>query len=273
MSARLLQNGFDVVVHNRTRERETPLVALGARAVATPADIAAEADLVLSCLLHDEAVTEVFCGAEGLIAASRPGMVFVEHATFSPALAQQIAAQLEARGAGFVDAPVSGGPEGADAGTLTVMAGGSEAAVQQATAALSTFAGRVLRVGPVGTGLTLKLINQLLVTCHVAAAAEAEELLNRLDIPVDHASAVLSASWGDSAMLRRLLTERSKAQRGPSEATIGGLREPQRLLAELGAAHGLDLPITTASVRLFERACAQGRGSDDLVDLLAGASR
>ena len=166
---------------------------------------------------------------------------------------------------------MSGGPEGAAAGTLTVMAGGSDSAVGQAAAVIDAYAARVLRVGPVGAGLTLKLVNQLLVTCHVAAAAEAERLLRRLDVAPEVAAEVLTASWGDSAMLRRMVTRRAAAESGPSQATIGGLREPQRLLAELLAGHGLDAPVTASATKLFDAACAEGRGSEDLVDLLSGA--
>ncbi|MCW2545472.1 MAG: 3-hydroxyisobutyrate dehydrogenase [Frankiales bacterium] len=271
MVARLLDRGYDVVVHNRTREREAPLVARGARSAATPAALAATADIVLGCLLHDAAVEEVYCGPLGLLAGSRPDQVFVEHATFSPALARRLALDLEQRGASFVDAPVSGGPEGADAGTLTVMAGGAESAVVRAAEVVDAYAARVVRVGPVGAGLTLKLVNQQLVTCHVAAAGEAERLLRELGVDSESASEVLTTSWGDSAMLRRLFTERARTDAPPSEATIGGLREPQRLLAELIGARGLDLPITNAAMSLFARACEQQRGADDLVDLLTWA--
>jgi 3-hydroxyisobutyrate dehydrogenase-like beta-hydroxyacid dehydrogenase len=270
MATRLLEHGYDLVVHNRTRERETPLVALGARSADSPAHLAEVVDIVVGCLLHDAAVEEVYCGPLGLVAGSRPGQLFVEHATFSPALARHIADDLGARGASFVDAPVSGGPEGADAGTLTVMAGGIDSAVGQAAEVIDAYAARALHVGPVGTGLTLKLVNQLLVTCHVAAAAEAERLLRRLDVAPDVAAEVLTASWGDSAMLRRTFTRRATVEPGPSGATIGGLREPQGLLAELLAGHGLDSPVTASATRLFATACAEGRGSDDLVDLLRG---
>jgi 3-hydroxyisobutyrate dehydrogenase-like beta-hydroxyacid dehydrogenase len=271
MAGRLLEHGYDVVVHNRTREREQPLVVRGARPADSPADVARAADIVLGCLLHDAAVEEVYCGPDGLVAASRQGHLFVEHATFSPALACRVAGHIESRGAHFVDAPVSGGPEGADAGTLTVMAGGTDGAVRQATEVVETYAARVLRVGPVGSGLTLKLVNQLLVTCHVAAAAEAELLLRGLDIPRDCAASVLTASWGDSAMLRRVFSRRAAADAAPSEATIGGLTEPQRLVAELLAGHDLEAPVTASAMRLFDSAREQGRGADDLVDLLTGA--
>ena len=270
MAARLLQRGYDVVVHNRTREREAPLVALGARPAESLAELAYAADIVLGCLLHDAAVEEVYCGPHGLIANCRQDQVFVEHATFSPALARRITTDLEAGGASFVDAPVSGGPEGADAGTLTVMAGGAECAIARAADIVDAYAARVLRVGPVGAGLTLKLVNQLLVTCHVAAAAEAERLLRQLGVANDSAAAVLTASWGDSTMLRRMFTQRAMTEREQSAATIGGLREPQRLLSELLTLHGLDLPVTASAVRMFDAACAQGRGAHDLVDVLAG---
>lgn len=272
MAGRLLDRGHAVVVHNRTRDREQPLVARGARSAESPQDLAAKADIVVGCLLHDASIEQVYDGSDGLLAGSRPGQVFVEHATFSPALAQRLAADLEARGASFVDAPVSGGPEGAEAGTLTVMAGGAVGAVARATEVLEAYAARVLHVGPAGAGSTLKLVNQLLVTCHVAAAAEAEQLLRRLGVGDEHAHAVLTNSWGNSAMLDRMFSRRTQGTTGPSEASIGGLREPQRLVAELAGAHRLELPVTRAAIAQFEAACDGGRGADDLVDLIAGGS-
>ena len=150
------------------------------------------------------------------------------------------------------------------------MAGGPDHAVSRAAKIVDAYAARTLRVGPVGAGLTLKLVNQLLVTCHVVAAAEAERLLSQLDVDSDRAAAVLTTSWGDSAMLRRMFTRRAAVELGASEATIGGLREPQQLLADLLAVHGLDLPVTASAIRLFQDACAHGRGADDLVDVLTG---
>src|SRR4051794_29847192 len=124
MAARLVDAGYDVIVHNRTRHREADLVRRGARSAASPRALVPDVNIVVSCLLDDDAVREVYLGPAGMAAAARPGQVFIEHATFSPALAREIEAAVRVSGASFLDAPVSGGPEGASTGTLTAMVGG-----------------------------------------------------------------------------------------------------------------------------------------------------
>src|SRR5438128_1228854 len=116
MAGRLLDAGFALTVHNRTRARETELIHRGAASASSPAVLAASSDVVISCLLDDGAIEQVYRGDDGLISAARRGQVFIEHATFSPALARDIEREFAKQEAVFLDAPVSGGPEGAAAG-------------------------------------------------------------------------------------------------------------------------------------------------------------
>jgi 3-hydroxyisobutyrate dehydrogenase-like beta-hydroxyacid dehydrogenase len=264
MASRLLDGGHEVVVHNRTRERERELVTRGARPAASPREVAESCDLVLSCLLDDEAVRQVY---RELAEVARPGQVFVEHGTFSPALAREIAQSLAARGGTFLDAPVSGGPEGAASGSLTIMIGGPDSSAVRDV--LGAYAGKVVHAGTHGAGLELKLVNQLLVSCHAAAAAEAEGLLSRMQINPEVASSVLGASWASSTMLDRLLERRKANESGPSGATVGGLAGPQQLVRDLLAAHDLKPSVSLAALDLFDEARTHGRGSCDLTELLA----
>jgi 3-hydroxyisobutyrate dehydrogenase-like beta-hydroxyacid dehydrogenase len=262
MAARILDGGHDLIVYNRTPGRAQ---GLGARVAATPAEVAQEADLVFGCLLDGPAVEEVY---GGLLAVVRPGQVFVEHATFAPALARDLAARLAARGAALLDAPVSGGPEGASAGTLTVMVGGPDEALARVSDVLRRYAGKVCHVGPSGAGLELKLVNQLLVSCHVAAVAEAAAVLRRRGLPLDVAYDVLTSGWAASTMLERSLRRIRDGQLAESEATIAGLIEPQRLAAELAQQSGVPLSVLPQVAELFRRAGRQGHGSLDLAALV-----
>ena len=268
MAGRLLDAELPLTVYNRTRSRETALTERGASSASSPADIAATSDIVLSCLLDDAAIEEVYRGEEGLIGAARPGQVFIEHATFSPALARDIERQLAKHDALFLDAPVSGGPEGAAAGSLTVMVGGNRDALAEVGDVMDAYASRVVYVGTPGTGLELKLVNQLLVSCHAAAAAEAAELMKRMNIPYDIAAPVLTASWASSAMLSRMFDRRLADAPTQSEATVAGLATPQRLVHELLADHELVPPVSQAALDVFARARSEGRGGQDLTELL-----
>jgi 3-hydroxyisobutyrate dehydrogenase-like beta-hydroxyacid dehydrogenase len=271
MAARLLEAGFGLTVHNRTRTRETELITRGATSASSPAELAAATDVVVGCLLDDRAVEQVYRGDGGLVSAARPGQVFIEHATFSPALARDIERELAKREAVFLDAPVSGGPEGAAAGTLAVMVGGNPQGLAEAMDVVRAYSSRVVHVGSTGAGLELKLVNQLLVSCHAAAAAEAAELMRRMGMPLDVASTVLHASWANSAMLSRMFDRRLADRTTPSEATVEGLAAPQRLVRELLAEHDLAPVVSNAALEVFATARAQGRGRQDLTELLEAA--
>jgi 3-hydroxyisobutyrate dehydrogenase-like beta-hydroxyacid dehydrogenase len=271
MASRLVDAGYDVIVHNRTPGPEAELVRRGAESVSSPRAVAAGADVVVGCLLDDDAVRQVYLGEAGIAHGARRGQMFIEHATFSPALARDIAMTLATNGGAFLDAPVSGGPEGATAGTLTAMVGGSGQYVAPAKDVMRAYASHIVHVGPTGAGLELKLVNQLLVSCHAAAAAEAAELIGRLEIPLDVAASVLNASWASSAMLSRLFERRQDNAGTPSKATIAGLDAPQQLVREMLATHGLAPAVSNAALGVFADARARGRGRHDLTELLGPA--
>jgi 3-hydroxyisobutyrate dehydrogenase-like beta-hydroxyacid dehydrogenase len=132
---------------------------------------------------------------------------------------------------------------------------------------LRAYAGRVCHIGGSGTGLQLKLVNQLLVSCHVAAAAEATAMIRRLGLPIDAASEVLNAGWAASAMLDRSLARIRDGLLDTSKATIGGLVEPQQLVAQLAAEAGLKLTLMPAASEMFREASALGLGGKDLAAL------
>jgi 3-hydroxyisobutyrate dehydrogenase/2-hydroxy-3-oxopropionate reductase len=133
---------------------------------------------------------------------------------------------------------------------------------------LGAYAGRVLHIGASGSGLQLKLVNQLLVTCHVAAAAEASAMIRRLNLPLAMAADVLNAGWGASAMLARSLQRLQNGNLGESDSTIGGLLEPQRLLRDLALEAGISLSTTSAAAQMFSAACDSGNGSADLAAMV-----
>ena len=246
MAQRLLEAGHEVVVWNRTRAIAEALEEGAASVAQSPLEVGERCDLVLSCLLDSHAVADVYGRHDGLLAAGRKGQVFVEHGTFSPHVAVDIAARAATRGASFLDAPVSGGPEGAAAGRLVVMVGGEVSALESAGPVIEAYASNVVHVGPTASALRLKLINQLLVTYHVIGAAEALMMLESLDISRDVAANVLQGGFAASALLGRTL---DLADRDPIEggAPIGGMIELQRLIAAEADAVGVQL-------RLFDRA-------------------
>ena len=267
MALRLLDAGYPLVAYNRTRERAAEVERAGAVIVATPAEVGERAQVICGCLLDGQAVEHVYTAEDGLIGSSHAGQIYVEHGTFAPALAIDLSRMLGHRGAAFLDAPVTGGPEAASSGELTTMIGGEATAVAQVSDVLHAYAGRICHIGGPGKGLQLKLVNQLLVSCHVAAAAEATAMIRRLGIPIEAASEVLNAGWAGSTMLDRSLTRLRDGLPDESEATVGGLVEPQRLVAQLVAEAGLTLTLMPAASEMFRGASANGLGDKDLATL------
>lgn len=200
MAKRLLEAGLDLTVHNRTREREEPLEALGARRAATPRECARDRDLVITMVSDTPDVQAVVLGEEGAVEGMRDGSVLVDMSTISPATTRLIAAALSDHGVAMLDAPVSGGSEGAEKGTLAVMVGGDAGVLERARPVLEVLGNSITHVGPVGSGQVTKAVNQVIIAGTYAAVAEGLALALAAGIDVEAAHAAVSGgaagSWG-----------------------------------------------------------------------------
>jgi len=173
MAGHLARAGHHVVVFNRTRAKAEQWVSEYAGcAAATPAAAAEGAEFVLSCVGRDSDVREVTTGPDGAFGAMQMGAVFVDHTTASAHLARELAAEAEAHGFSFIDAPVSGGEAGARNGQLTIMCGGDEAAYAKAEAILQTYARQCRRLGAAGAGQLTKMVNQICIAGVVQGLSE-----------------------------------------------------------------------------------------------------
>ncbi|HEX3651533.1 MAG TPA: NAD(P)-dependent oxidoreductase [Rhizomicrobium sp.] len=173
MAGHLARGGHHVVVFNRTVERAERWVAeYGGRSAPTPAGAAEGAEFVLACVGRDSDVREVTTAADGAFSAMQKGAVFVDHTTASAGLARELAEDAEARGFGFVDAPISGGEAGAKNGQLTIMCGGDEAAYAKAEPILKVYARQCRRLGPAGAGQLTKMVNQICIAGVVQGLSE-----------------------------------------------------------------------------------------------------
>jgi 3-hydroxyisobutyrate dehydrogenase-like beta-hydroxyacid dehydrogenase len=203
MADRLITAGHDVAICNRSENATVEsLRGKGARVHASPADLAASSEVVLTALPTEDAVRQVYAEMSVVAVA---GQIYIDHSTVSPALNRDCAAKLAGRNASFLDAPVSGGPAGAAAGTLTVMAGGDDATFNRALPVLEAFGSKIRLCGPVGSGQAIKLVNQYLVAVHTLAASEAAAFAVRLGADLATVQDVIGTSFGSSAMLLRNL--------------------------------------------------------------------
>ena len=200
MALNLLRAGHQVTVHNRTRDRELPLVEAGGQRADSPQAAAQVADMVITCVSDTPDVEAVMLGDRGIIHGAQPGTVVVDMSTISPTVTREIAAALTAKQIDMVDAPVSGGSEGAQKGTLSIMVGGDTAAVEKVRPVLAAMGKTITHVGPIGAGQTTKAINQIIVAGTYWAIAEGLALGMKADLDMERVVQAVSGgaagSWG-----------------------------------------------------------------------------
>ncbi|HUF37735.1 MAG TPA: NAD(P)-dependent oxidoreductase [Anaerolineales bacterium] len=172
MASNLLKAGHAVTVWNRTPARMEPFVQAGAAAAQSPADLATRSEIVMICVSDTLDVEAVVLGTDGVLAGVRPGSLVIDHSTISPQATVRMAAALAEKGVHMLDAPVSGGNEGAENGTLSIMVGGDPEQVARARPYLEIIGRAITHVGEIGAGQTAKLVNQILVVVTGLAVAE-----------------------------------------------------------------------------------------------------
>jgi 3-hydroxyisobutyrate dehydrogenase len=201
MARRLLAAGFSLSVHNRTREREEPLAAAGATRAATPADAARGAEAVIIMVSDTPDVEAVVFGPNGVADGLAAGGLVIDMSTIAPGASVEFAERLAERCAGrWLDAPVSGGSEGAERGTLSIMIGGEAGDVERARPLLAPLGTTLTHLGPVGSGQLAKAMNQVIIAGTYAAVAEGLVLGLKAGIDVEAALRAIgggaAASWG-----------------------------------------------------------------------------
>ena len=203
MSRNIMQAGFPLTVHNRSRGKIEALAAEGATAATSAAEAAATTDIICLCVPVPADVETVILGPDGVLAGARSGSLVVDFSTIDPATNRKVAAALAEQGVGYLDAPISGGPPGAEAGNLTVMCGGSEADYARALPVMEAVGEKIVHAGPIGAGSTVKLINQMLVGVNLSGAVEGFVLGAKAGIDPELLLDVVSSASGDSLQLRR----------------------------------------------------------------------
>jgi 3-hydroxyisobutyrate dehydrogenase-like beta-hydroxyacid dehydrogenase len=196
MAGHLMDAGHELTVHNRTRERELALAERGAKRAETPRKAAQGADLVCICVADSPDVEAVVLGPGGVAEGIRSGAVVLDCSTIAPDTARRVASELAAHGAGAVDAPVSGGSEGARKGQLTAFVGGEDAHVATARPALEAFCKSITHLGGPGAGQAGKAVNQVLISGTYAALGEGLALGEKEGLPLE---ALVEALGGGAA--------------------------------------------------------------------------
>lgn len=198
MANNLLNAGFSVTVWNRTESRMAPFVEAGAQAGANPADVASKSDIIIVCVSDTPDVEGVVLGDDGVIYGAQPGSLVIDHSTISPSVTKEIAAKLSDHGIRMLDAPISGGSEGAANGTLSIMVGGEEEQFERALPVLQAMGKTITHVGPNGAGQATKLVNQVLVVGNALAMSEALMFAQASDLDLEKVFDAVSQGAGGS---------------------------------------------------------------------------
>lgn len=262
MARNLLAAGHELVVHNRSRGAVDALAAEGATPAATPAEVAQQAEVVLTMLPDGPDVEAVVLGEDGVAAGVRSGSLLVDMSSIAPATSRALAEALAERGATLLDAPVSGGEPGAIAGTLAFMVGGEARDLDRVRAVLEVMGGSVTHVGPVGAGNIAKLANQAIVAVNIAVLGEAAVLARTAGVDP---AAVLDAIRGGlagSAVLEQKAQKMLGADFAPGFRLDLHIKDLDNTLAT-GHDAGAALPLTAAVREMMTALTAAGHGRED----------
>jgi 2-hydroxy-3-oxopropionate reductase len=198
----LLRAGYSLVVHNRTRAKEEELVSEGARAAASPREVASQCDVLITMLPDSPDVEQVYLGGEdGVIAGARSGQLLIDMSSIAPAVARAVSDAARKVGADALDAPVSGGDVGAREGTLSIMVGGSDDAFKRAGPLFDVLGKTVVHMGEAGAGQTAKACNQILVAVTIEAVSEALVLASKAGVDPDRLIEVLSGGLAGNKVM------------------------------------------------------------------------
>lgn len=276
MARNLVAAGHDLVAVDVDPARAA---LLGAPVAATPSEAAAVCDAAFLSLPSPAAVEDVVLGSAGLRAGARSGFAVVDMSTGPPSLARKLGSELGRLGVGSLDAPVSGGPRGAETASLTVMVGGSDEAFAVQRPLLEVLGSLVVHVGPAGSGQAAKLCNNLIAGATMAAIAEACAVADREGIDPAVLYRLLTSSMGDSRVLRTRfpvegISPDHPASRGYEPLfALGLMTKDLDLALELAAAHSVEAPVATASRDRYRTAEKRGAGALDYSAVYAALRR
>jgi 3-hydroxyisobutyrate dehydrogenase len=261
MAGRLQNGSGPMWVYSRTRSKANPLISRGARWAESPAKMAAECDVIFTCVTDTPDVEAVIAGEQGILSGAKRGLIVVDHSTISPAATRRLSDDCATRGVRMLDAPVSGGESGAKNGTLSVMVGGDAEAFERVEPLLKKVGGTITHCGPSGTGQLTKLVNQILVSVNNLAVCEALTFAktNRLDL--DKTIAAISGGGAASWILANLGPKMVKGDFRPG-FMINLQQKDLRLVLSAAEESKTSLPTTSLAHQLFTAAQAAGHGKD-----------
>ena len=258
MAQHLKAPDWQLAVWNRTASKAAAFAsANNARHAKTPADAARGAEIVITCLPTSKEVAALLDGPDGLLSTMTKGSLLIDCTSGDPATSRSIAARLAEKGIGFLDAPVSGGVAGAEAGKLTVMVGGDAALLANAMPALNTFGEKIVHCGSVGAGHAIKAINQAMLAVHIWSLGEGMLALSKAGVKPEVALEVINASSGRSNASMNLFPQRVIGRAFPRTFKLALIDKDVRIGAQFVRDMNVPSPLIQLTAELFAAAHAE----------------
>ncbi len=262
MARNLLRAGFELIVHDVNRDAVADLAAEGARPAESSNEVAAWCDTLITMLPDSPEVQEAYLGVNGAFEALRPGWLAIDMSSIAPRVARELATRAEAAGAHMLDAPVSGGDQGAIAGTLSIMVGGTEQAFRRAQPIFEVLGRTIVHVGPAGAGQVVKVCNQVVVAVVIEAISEALVLGSKAGVEPGRILDVLQGGLAATKVAELRRTNMLEGHFEPGFRTRLHLKDLRNAL-DLARETGVVLPATAEVEQLMVAMRVAGRGDLD----------
>jgi len=262
MARRVLRAGFRLTVHNRTAAKAAPLVAEGAEQAATPAEAAERSDIVITMVTDSPDVEAVVAGEHGLLAGAAPGTTWIDMSTISPEVTRRLGAAAAAGGVECLDAPVSGGPPGAEAGTLSIMAGGRREVLDACRPLLQVMGTTIVHVGDLGAGQVTKACNQMVIAATLAGIAEALVLGARAGVEPALIREALMGGYAGSRLLE-VHGERMIKHAFQPGFFVRLHDKDLHIVIDMARSLAVSAPVTAVAAQHFNALVADGDGELD----------
>lgn len=263
MAKRLLDAGYSLAVYDANPAAMAPLTALGARACATPAEVAAQSSIVMSCLPGPEEVAEVMEGPQGVLSIAGGNRLLIEMSTIGPAQSRELARRSREAGFAYIDAPISNGVGPAETGELTIMVGGERGDFDRAQPVLRHLGNRLYHMGDIGTGNFTKIANQVIYLSYVASVCEIARAARGLDMDVPNFIDVMRNSVAGRPMMTHW---EDRFENGDRVAgfQISRLLKDLQLGADVCAEHAFDIPVLETVINTYKKASDAGHADLDM---------
>ena len=264
MATNVVKNGFDTYVNDLVPALVDELVALGAKHCATNQELAATVDVAFAMLPNGAIIESVMCGPEGVLSACKPGTIIVDMSSVAPGTTQKMAKIAAERGVKYIDAPVSGGTVGAEAGTLTIMVGADDETFAKVEPILKAIGKRIHHIGGVGKGDAMKIVNNMLLGANMASLAEALVLGAKCGLDPDTMYDIISTSSGNSYALTAKMKKFIMADAFEPGFALDVQYKDLTLAQEASRMTHVPIPMVNTCVSVYEQARAADLGGEDM---------